>query len=143
MNVSPIFKKAIHVTLRVRGGTNTRLAAIDNNIFDVHDQRTFSVIQPVHAEDHFNVVGHVQKRRSFFRQLHEPVEWYTDRQGFHLYGTSGEIDQHVGPVHTATESSAATVDKVQTVIFDVESGEIVRCIKYIIVNNINNRQYLL
>lgn len=37
------------------GETNALLVAI----VIYYGQRTFSVIQPVHAEDHFDVLGHV------------------------------------------------------------------------------------
>jgi len=92
--------------------------------------QTLGVVQPVHAQYNLDVIRHVQERWGLLRQLDETVERYADRQCLHLYGPTGQLHQHVGPVHTASEPPTAAVDKVQAVVLDVESGEIVSCKLY-------------
>lgn len=80
------------------------------------------VVESVDAEDDLLIRLHDFCRG--LRQRDEPIERYTDRQWSYPHSSTAVFDQQVLTVHSATETSLAAIDEVQTIILNVETHHV-------------------
>lgn len=81
----------------------------------------FRVVQSIDAEDNFLArVGANEARRLFSHPL-EPIKRNTNGQGGNFHQSGAVLDQQVFAVHPAAQSTVAAVQKVDTVVLNMET----------------------
>jgi hypothetical protein len=88
--------------------------------------QSFGVIQSIDAQDD-SLVQIVHHSRSLLSHLNEPIERDSDGQSSDCNPTTFVIHQQVRAVYFAAELTMATIQEVQTIIFDVESYQVASC----------------
>lgn len=93
-------------------------------IFSTASIRTFRVVETVDSEDDLDLVSVLDEDGCVLRELNEALKGDADGQSLDMNGAAGQLRQHVVPVHSTPEPSAAAVDEVGAVVLYVEPHEI-------------------